>query len=310
MASENASKIDILVDAWGYNDLLNEPTFEELPYYIHVFVGIFISVLLLLGCLVCFGLLWVHKTLSRYLIDPSGLLLINFLVANLASVTLQVPFSATSSFFGKWIFGGIGCQMYAAIGFVSGISSIFSLFLLVLEFYLYTEKTRLSLTYFQKSAKDRGFLHLKWIFGQWIVALLLTGPPLMGTLGRMHVSPFGTMCTIDYWHGNFKNYRAYMTVLMINGFFTPFMVMSGVYFRGLQNLVKHERSRSPLSKFEHKHIVGMAKLCAIGFVNVIFAWSPFFLLCLYTLIAGAHDLSVFATLIPPMVAKVKNCRIL
>ena len=45
MSSENASKIDILVEAWGYNDLLNEPTFEELPYYIHVFVGIFISVL-------------------------------------------------------------------------------------------------------------------------------------------------------------------------------------------------------------------------------------------------------------------------
>merc|ERR1712029_1014546 len=40
-----------------------------------------------------------------------------------------------------------------------------------------------------------------------------------------------------------------------------------------------------------------------GFINVIFAWSPFFLLCLYTMIAGAHDLSVFATLIPPMVAK-------
>ena len=99
-------------------------------------------------------------------------------------------------------------------------------------------------------------------------------------LGRMHLAPFGTMCTIDYWHGNFKHYRVYMAFLIINAFFTPFMVMSGIYFRGLQNLVKHESGRSPLSKFEHKHIVGMAKLCAIGFINVIFAWSPFFLLCL------------------------------
>ena len=139
----------------------------------------------LLGCSVCFGLIWVHKTLSRYLIDPSGLLLINFLVANLMVVALQIPFSATSSFLGQWIFGDIGCQLYAAVGFVSGISSIFSLFLLVLEFYFYTEKTRLSSTYFQRSAKDRGFLHLKWIFAQWILALLLTGPPLMGTLGTV-----------------------------------------------------------------------------------------------------------------------------
>ena len=156
----------------------------------------------LLGCSVCFGLIWVHKTLSRYLIDPSGLLLINFLVANLMVVALQIPFSATSSFLGQWIFGDIGCQLYAAVGFVSGISSIFSLFLLVLEFYFYTEKTRLSSTYFQRSAKDRGFLHLKWIFAQWILALLLTGPPLMGTLGTVFENhpKMSHMNFRNFWH--------------------------------------------------------------------------------------------------------------
>merc|ERR1712029_588450 len=158
MSSGNTSKIDILVEAWGYNDLLNEPTFEELPYYIHVFGGIFISVLFLLGCSVCFGLIWVHKTLSRYLIDPSGLLLINFLVANLMVVALQIPFSATSSFLGQWIFGDIGCQLYAAVGFVSGISSIFSLFLLVLEFYFYTEKNPIVIDLFPTERQR------SWIF--------------------------------------------------------------------------------------------------------------------------------------------------
>ena len=26
--------------------------------------------------------------------------------------------------------------------------------------------------------------------------------------------PSGTMCTIDYWHGNFKNYKLYAVMLM------------------------------------------------------------------------------------------------
>ena len=26
--------------------------------------------------------------------------------------------------------------------------------------------------------------------------------------------PSGTMCTIDYWHGNFKNYKLYVVMLM------------------------------------------------------------------------------------------------
>ena len=219
------SPVDTLVDKWGYTDLLNEPQFEELPYYIHIFVGSFITVLFILGGLACSGVICVHHKLSRYLIDPSGLLILNFLFTNLCTVTFQVPFSATSSFFGKWIFGDFGCKLYAALGFIFGIASIFSMFLLVIEFFLHVEKTQYSVDYFSRSVKDRGFLHLKWICVQWILALMFTGPPLMGVLGRMHVSPFGTMCTIDYWHGNFKNYRIYISILIITAFTIPFAVL-------------------------------------------------------------------------------------
>ena len=45
----------------------------------------------------------------------------------------------------------------------------------------------------------------------------------MGILGRMGLEPAGTMCTIDYWHGNFKNYRTYMVILILIGFIIPFI---------------------------------------------------------------------------------------
>ena len=44
--------------------------------------------------------------------------------------------------------------------------------------------------------------------------MILTVPPMFALLGRMHQEPSGTMCTIDYWHGNFKNYKLYVVMLM------------------------------------------------------------------------------------------------
>lgn len=71
--------------------------------------------------------------------------------------------------------------------------------------------------------KSRGFYNLKLICLQWILAIILTVPPMLQTLGRMHLEPSGTMCTIDYWHGNFKHYRVYMILLISVGFTGPLL---------------------------------------------------------------------------------------
>ena len=53
------------------------------------------------GSLGCMALIYLHKKLARYLVDPSGIFIMNFLITNLLLVVLQVPFSASSSFFGR-----------------------------------------------------------------------------------------------------------------------------------------------------------------------------------------------------------------
>ena len=40
----------------------------------------------------------------------------------------------------RWIFGDFGCQMYAGLGFILGLASIFSAQLLVFDFYMHTIK--------------------------------------------------------------------------------------------------------------------------------------------------------------------------
>ena len=63
--------------------------------------------------------------------------------------------------------------------------------------------------------------NLKLIYIQWVIAMLLTVPPMFSLLGRMHLEPSGTMCTLDYWHGDFKNYKTYVIILMTVGFLAP-----------------------------------------------------------------------------------------
>ena len=124
------------------------------------------------------GILLVHKNLAKHLLDPFGILMVNFLVSNLGVVLLQVPFSAISSYAGRqvtyylytlidwffaypfksmsnpstciifihfsisfifrWVFGDFGCQLYASVGFIFGLGSIFSFFLMISEFHMLT----------------------------------------------------------------------------------------------------------------------------------------------------------------------------
>ena len=43
--------------------------------------------------------------------------------------------------------------------------------------------------------------------------------------GRFGLEPGGTSCTIDYWHGNFRNYNYYVLYLVILAYMLPISAM-------------------------------------------------------------------------------------
>ena len=57
----------------------------------------------LLGTISCMSILHVHKRLSRFLLDPLGILITNFLICNLGVVVSQIPFFAVSSIAGRYV---------------------------------------------------------------------------------------------------------------------------------------------------------------------------------------------------------------
>lgn len=154
--------------------------------------------------------------------------------------------------------------------------------------------------------KNRGSLNIKLICIQWVISMALTIPPMFAILGRMHLEPSATMCTIDYWHGNFKNYKVYLLILTSLGFILPLSLAMTFYFKVLKILRNYQvsASSSKLTELDLFHILGMAKLVGLGLLIVIFSWGPFAVLTSFTFFASAKDLNIFMTMVPPIMAKV------
>ena len=55
----------------------------------------------------------------------------------------------------------------------------------------------------------------------WLLVLIFVVPPLLDIFGRYGLEPSGTSCTIDYWHGNYRNYHNYVIFLVIFAYLLP-----------------------------------------------------------------------------------------
>merc|ERR1711971_325211 len=100
---------------------------------VHALAGFYMTVAGVSGFVLNLTLLAIHWALRDKLLDPTGVLLCNFLFFNLGLSILQFPFAASSSFAGQWLYGETGCQLYGAAGFFVGIGIIISLGLIIAE---------------------------------------------------------------------------------------------------------------------------------------------------------------------------------
>jgi len=294
--------VDELVDKWGYTEIMpeNEVQWPEIPYWVHVSIGVALIVQGLPGTVVQSMALSTNLRCRRAMWDPSGIVQINFIVTNLLLSVLQYPFFAVSSLSGRWLFGDAGCQVYAALGFAFGISSVHSFGLIILDLYLMTSSSWLR----EKSTLQRGRYYFLFIFLQWQLSLLVIAPPLFGALGRFYYEPFKTACTVDFWHRGYKNYPAYIITLTIFVYTIPMVAMFGMLYKSIRTIRKVDTANA--GKSTDKDVLqfaGQAKFCCIGMTLAGVLWMPYAVLCLYTTIFDPSTLNVYVTYVPSLVAK-------
>jgi len=269
-------------------------SWPQITNHIHNVVGLYILVAGVSGSLSNMTLLTIHMRIRDKLMDPTGVLLCNFLLMNLGMSILQFPFSASSSFAGTWLYGDTGCQLYAALGFFFGIGVVIGLGLMILEGFL--------IVYGLASLPRTNQQSFLMIGISWMFLLSFVIPPYLDIFGRFGLEPSGTACTIDYWHGNFRNYNYYVLYLTIMAYVIPITTMLVLFLKSVAQIQEKEASKRWSVTFT-QHQVAMIKVFGLLFLIQISCWTPYAVLCLWTTILPPETLNVYYTLLPSICCK-------
>jgi len=289
-----------LMEKWGYDQIWheNEVSWPEIPASVHAVLGSMLFIEGLPGTLVNVVALVTTLRCRNALTDPSGVILTNFIVANLCLSVLQYPFSGLSALAGRWLFGEIGCQVYGSVGFVFGIGSVLSLGLVILDLYLLTCSNWLQ----EKATLTRGRFSFLFVFLQWQFVILVASPPILKVMGRFYYEPFKTACTLDYWHRGFLNYPLYILILTTVAYIIPIAAMTSMLY-SISKATSESASVISNTDPNQAHYEGMLKFCVRCVGAMGLCWSPYALMCLYTAVFDPSTINIYVTLIPTFAAK-------
>ncbi|XP_054278962.1 melanopsin-A-like [Macrosteles quadrilineatus] len=202
---------------------------------VHYLVG---TMLAMVGTFGAFGnaLVLVVFTRFRRLRGPFSALVVNLAVADLCTSFLH-SMAVTSSFYNRWVFGRLGCELYAAGVGHFGLLSIVTLAAIAVERYLVITSRPLSKSWKITQYSSKSVCVLTWVY-----CLALSVPPLLGW-SRYVLEGLHTSCSWDYTSRTPAN-RAYYIYLLVFGFIVPVGVITYCYVFIMTTILAHSRGVS------------------------------------------------------------------
>ncbi|MED6247816.1 Melanopsin-A [Ataeniobius toweri] len=276
----------------------------DVPDHAHYVIALFVFVIGALGItgnvLVMFAF-YSNKKLRK---------LPNYFIVNLAVSDFLMAFTQSPIFFinclyKEWMFGDMGCKMYAFCGALFGISSMINLLAISIERYLVITKP-LQTMYWGSKRRTIFAIFLTWFYSlAWSLA------PLVGWSSYI---PEGLMtsCTWDYVTYTAAN-RSYTMMLCCFVFFIPLGIILYCYLRMFLSIRKTSREVERLGTqvrkttlIQQKSIRSEWKLAKIAFVVIVvyvLSWSPYACVTLISWAGHANILSPYSKAVPAVIAK-------
>ncbi|XP_046667713.1 rhodopsin, GQ-coupled-like [Homalodisca vitripennis] len=215
------------VEEWGHL-----PGVEPSVYYI---IGALLAIVGSVGVLGNTLVLLVF-TRFRRLRGPFSAFIVNLAVADLCTSLLH-SMAVVSSFSQRWVFGKIGCQLYAGGVGHFGLLSIVTLAAIAVERYMVITSKPLSKSWRITQYDSRKVCVLTWIY-----CLAMSVPPLFGW-SQYVLEGFHTSCSWDYVTRTLSN-RAYYLYLLTLGFLVPVAVILYCYAFIMATILAHGRGMS------------------------------------------------------------------
>ncbi|XP_029960576.1 melanopsin-A-like [Salarias fasciatus] len=276
----------------------------DVPDHAHYIVAGFVFVIGTLGitgnALVMFAI-YSNKKLRN---------LPNYFIMNLAVSDFLMAFTQSPIFFinclyKEWVFGEMGCKMYAFCGALFGIASMINLLAISIDRYLVITKPLQTIHW---SSKRRTALAIVLV---WLYSLAWSLAPLVGWSSYI---PEGLMtsCTWDYVTYTAAN-RSYTMMLCCFVFFLPLGIIFYCYLLMFLSIRKTSREVERLGTqvrkstlIQQKSIRSEWKLAKIAFVVIVvyvLSWSPYACVTLISWAGHANILSPYSKAVPAVIAK-------
>lgn len=229
----------------------------------------------------------------KVLLRISSLPEIALILADLGVLGLH-PFSGSTAFARKWIWGQAGCQLYSFFGFFFGTFQ-----LLCCSFVTFARFKEL-----KASTGTDADHHLLKSYIRITVILLAASffwsmCPVFGW-ASYNLTPVGITCTID-WTKNDTSYVTFVVSYAIFALIIPMMANVWFMFKLLHEM---KLARNPKLPWARKNCVSFITFgCCFG---TYFSFTGYAYVCLFCVVNDPKMLSITSALLPPIMSKMAS----
>ncbi|KAK5871119.1 hypothetical protein PBY51_004017 [Eleginops maclovinus] len=276
----------------------------DVPDHAHYIVALFVFVIGILGitgnALVMFAF-YSNKKLRNL----PNYFIMNQAISDFLMAFTQSPIFFINCLYKEWVFGEMGCKMYAFCGALFGITSMINLLAISIDRYLVITKP---LQAINLSSKRRTTIAILMV---WLYSLAWSLAPLVGWSSYI---PEGLMtsCTWDYVTYTMAN-RSYTMMLCCFVFFIPLGIIFYCYLfmflavrktgREVERLGTQVRKSTLIKQRSLRTEWKLAKIAFVVIVVYVLSWSPYACVTMISWAGHANILSPYSKAVPAIIAK-------
>ncbi|OXU30644.1 hypothetical protein TSAR_003940 [Trichomalopsis sarcophagae] len=290
--------------------------------YWHIGLALIYFMLLVLsfvgnGCVV-----WIFST-SKVLRTPSNLFIINLALFDLV-MALEIPMLIINSFIERMIGWGLGCDIYAALGSVSGIGSAITNAAIAYDRYraqLCTIFTLFPLRRRTISCPIDGRLNGKqaavMVAFTWFWTMPFTILPFAKIWGRYTTEGFLTTCSFDFLSDD-QDTKVFVAAIFSWSYCFPMVLIIYFYSQLIKSVRRHEKMlREQAKKMNVKSLstqdkersveMRIAKVAFTIFFLFVCSWTPYAVVTMIAAFGNRELVTPFSSMLPAVFAKTVSC---
>jgi len=242
---------------------------------------------------------------------PSNFLVCNLALADLIMLITNAPVFIYNSFNdGQWSFSIEYCALYAALGAVTGVTSIYTLVCISFDRY------NIICNGFNGPKLTKGKATMMALIC-WGMSILTSSPPFFGW-GGYTMEGIMTSCSFDYLSQDIGTIT-YNLFMFIFNYCCPIMTIMGCYMMIINAISAHESAmRAQAAKMNVKSLrtaeaneqraeIRIAKTAMFNIAIWLCGWTPYAAITLQGSMGHFEGLKPLTTTLPALMAKSISC---